>query len=599
VGGSPKVAIAPIITFIGMRTLLLVWAMLMALAMQGQTTVIARVVDAADRQPLPYATVAIQGTTRGTITNREGWFSLPVEGPRDSLRFSFVGYRTLVLPFNIALDGQDIRLERAVQELGEAVIRPGEDLYARVVAASNWLRRAPEVDTKLFFSLETHSDEQPVELLHAYYNATFRAAILKKLTFKQGFIGIAPKGDRHFINYNTAGAFVLMDIHATAGLFPPSPLEHTTARGLKQHFSVEMLSRGEGPDAVDHLLISPRDSSTGAFRTELWLVPGGTVVRAVELACINCSPQPFIPLFDHGRIDTVDLRYRQTWSTTKRPVPEVIELNYSVAYTGRDFSDRMNTKAIMHAFEQGNSFIPTLFPWRMGMEEYPSIAWMPMDTVFWERMNPPLPTDQQARDRAFIMKNDIRRNGWFDSLRLDHHHLRPRYVAWSAENAVDSTYLWNSLPHHEAASKKLPAVRLRTHLYLDMDTTGGAFTHRSIAVLDAGGSWFLYRPWENFFDAFINIYFDLCEIERRAMEERLDAPGMTLEKARRIHDEHTQRMRDQQRRMWVTVWPQWENLMNWNRVVRNALQVDRIHELIMLRRDSGPPPVPPLMRHGP
>ena len=570
------------IIFIGMRSLLIGCAMLLAGAVQGQGAVTARLVDARDGRPLPYATVLLEGATRGTIANAEGWFRLPLQGATDSLRISFVGYRTLVVPFTAALDGADVRMVRAVFELGEAVIRPGEDLYARVVAASNWLRRAPEVQARLFFGLETHCGEQPVEVLHACYNATFKAAILKELAFKQGFIGIAPKDQRHFINYNTAGAFVLMDIHAPGDHFPRSPLEHTKARELKEEFRVDLLSAGEGVDAVDHLLITPRDSSAGAFTTELWLAPRGPAVRALEVTCDNCRPQPFIPLFDHGRIDTVDLRYRQSWTSGKRPMPEVIELEYDLAYTGPGFSERMHTKALMHAFAQGEQFIPTLFPWRPGMEEYPSISWMPMDSAFWQRMDPPVPTERQERDRAFILEHDIRRNSWFDSLRLDHDHLRPRYTAWSAEGAVDTTHLFG-VPEYRPAPYKAPVVQLRTHLYLDLDTTGGKLTHRSIAVFDGGASWLLYRPWENSFDAYINIHFDLCEMERRAMEERLNVPGMTLEKARRIHAEHTQRMKDEQRKMAMSVWPQFINLMNWNMKVRHVLGVDRVNELIFLR----------------
>src|SRR5690606_41718710 len=39
-------------------------------------------------------------------------------------------------------------------------------------------------------------------------------------------------------------------------------------------------------------------------------------------------------------------------------------------------------------------------------------------------------------------------------------------------------------------------------------------------------------------DAFLRIHFDLCEVERRKMEIRLNEPGLTVDRARKIYDEH-------------------------------------------------------------
>jgi hypothetical protein len=581
-----------------MRVALFVIGIIMTVVAGAQSTVIARVVDAGTRSPLPYATVLLQGTTRGTITNSEGWFSLYVEGPKDSLRFSFVGYRTRVLPLNIALDGQDIRMERAVHELGEAVIRPGEDLYKLVVAASNWLRRAPEVKAKLFFGLETHCAEQPVEVLNAYFNATFKSAVLRDITFKQGTIGIAPKDGRHFINYNTAGAFALMDIHAPGERFPLSPFAFADPRKLRTYYLVERVSIGSGPDAVDHLRATPRENAAGAFELDLWLTAGKEEVQAFELRCTECPRQPFIPLFDHGRIDAVDMRYRQTWSREGRAYPEVTELEYHVTYTGPGFTERFRSHAIMHAFDRGRHFLPTLFPWRKGMEEYPMIAWMPPDSAFWKRMTPPVPTERQQRDREFVMENDLARNTWFDSLRLHYDHLRPHYLAWSADRPLNMDHLIGGPLVRPNDTRKTPPVRLRTHIYLDLDTTGGELRHRSIAVFDAGASWYNYLPLIAEDQALVNLFFDICEMERRAMEKRLAEPRMTLEKARRIHAEHTQRMRDEQKRYQTALSMNLYNIMGWNMNVRKELGVDRMRQLVHSTPTEQLHAIPPFVIQG-
>jgi hypothetical protein len=534
----------------------------------AQGTVIARVMDAHDQRSMPYATVLIHGTTNGTITNSEGWFRLPLQGAHDSLRISFIGYKTLIIPFTQALDGQHILMERAQFQLGEVVIRPGEDLYARLVAASNWLRRSPEVRTKLYYTLETHSEEQPVEMLESYFSATYKAAMLTDLDLKRGRIGIAPKEDRHFINFNTARAFSLMDIHARDGRYPISAFSYTSAKKLKAEFRVELISSGIGDGAVDHLRATPRNDALGAFVLDLWLAPGSVVVRAFELSCRDCTRHPFVPLFSHGRIDSIDMRYRQTWSTQPPLLPEVMELEYRTAYTGIGFSERFTTHAIMHAFDHGTPFIPTLFRWQPGLEEYRKIAWLPEDNGFWNRMSPPLPTEKQLRDQAFVAAHDLRKNAWYDRLGLHYDLLRPVYKAWSREDRLkftDVTGSWSPKQWQPPAPNK---VALHGQLYLEMDTSDGRFNWFSCAVFDHQNSvhMALELPWT---EVFIRIFFDLCEVERLKMEARLKEPGMTVEKAHRIHDHQSRELRNLL-----------DKYMKYTENGRNAIALLPWHELI-------------------
>ncbi len=518
------------------------WIGLLSLAAaNAQTTVIARVMDAQQGHPLPYATVLLMGTSRGTITNSEGWFGLPLQGVDDSLRISFIGYKTLVIPFTAALDGTHILLERAVHELAEAVVRPGEDLYARVVAASKWLRRAPEIEAKLFYGLETHSDEQPVELMHAYFSVTLKAAMITGLDFKRGKIGIAPKDDKHFINFNTARAFALLDVHARQSRFPLSPLAHTSRKALKQEFLVELIEAAVDHDGVDHLRATPRDPSQGAFTMDLWLAKGSAQVRAFELACTSCPRHPFIPLFPEGRIDSVDMRYRQTWTTEPPYLPQVMELAYNTAYTGPDMSDHFQSHAIMHAFDHGAPFIPTQFHWPDLLEEYRKIFWLPEDTIFWSRMTPPLPTEKQLKDHAFIAAHDLRNNAWYGELTEHNDLLRPVFIAWSPEDRLtyeDITGAWVRTAHGPPDPDR---IQLYTRLYLEMDTAKGDLHWFSCAVFGPHRSVYLAKPlpWT---DAFINIYFDLCEMERRKMEASLREPGMTVGKAVKIHTHHSREL---------------------------------------------------------
>ncbi len=71
-------------------------------------------------QPLPGVTVVVKGTTRGTVTDNNGSFSLVIPEDAEILQFSFVGMQTQEIPingrtiFNVIMQEEAIALEEVV-----------------------------------------------------------------------------------------------------------------------------------------------------------------------------------------------------------------------------------------------------------------------------------------------------------------------------------------------------------------------------------------------------------------------------------------------------------------------------------------------------
>lgn len=572
-----------------MRSAVVVVAILLAFSAGAQTSIIGRIVDSATQAPLGYASVHFVGTSTGTITNADGAFRIPAGTAIDSIRVSYVGYRTRSVAIGSLRPQTPIELDRSIFELAEFRVSADDLPYQRIVKVARRLHKVPETEARIFFGMETHSDTVPVEMIHAYYNASYRTAGLKQLDLKQGRIGIAQKDGRYFINYNTTRAFALMDILWPQEHFPASPLEHTAVKSLKRHYRAELISRGQGTDAVDHLRVSPRDSAAGAFTLDLWLDPTDDGIRALELHCTACPKHPFQPLFEHGRIDTVDMRYRQTWSTEAPAVPEVMELGYRMIYTGPGFTEDFRTHAVMHAFDRSGTFIPTLFQYPRDLADYRKIGWLPEDTSFWQRMSPPLPTERQQRDRAFLNEHDLRNGTWYERLDNDRNFFGAHYAIWSPERRVWLNAMAQQYPDGttslirpglfggHAIAYKRDEVVLVAQLYLDLDTVQGRLLHRSATVLDGFRTYDFTeeQPWTA---CFYNIWFDLCEMERRAMEVRLGDPGITVEQARSIHALHTDRLRAttaqylRETRNGADCLP----LFKWSDKVKRALGIDNI-----------------------
>ena len=83
------------------------------------------------------------------------------------------------------------------------------------------------------------------------------------------------------------------------------------------------------------------------------------------------------------------------------------------------------------------------------------------------------------------------------------------------------------------------------------------------------------EPWT---DCFHNIWFDLCEIERRRLEADLNAPNMTPTRAAVLHTTHSRALqRTTQRYLHDTAnGTRCEALFPWNALVKEALGIDNI-----------------------
>jgi len=82
--------------------------------------------DSRSGKPLPYATIALYGTSLGSISNQEGEFSfkIPTDLADPMLVVSYMGYKNLLLPVRYPVeDNQIIRLEKETIPLQEVIIR--------------------------------------------------------------------------------------------------------------------------------------------------------------------------------------------------------------------------------------------------------------------------------------------------------------------------------------------------------------------------------------------------------------------------------------------------------------------------------------------
>ena len=76
------------------------------------------------KQPLPGVTVQVVGTSVGTATTANGWFSIDLPMLKGKLKFSFVGYKDKEVEFTEKTGNDTLRItmEESVEQLDEAIV---------------------------------------------------------------------------------------------------------------------------------------------------------------------------------------------------------------------------------------------------------------------------------------------------------------------------------------------------------------------------------------------------------------------------------------------------------------------------------------------
>jgi hypothetical protein len=86
--------------------------------------------DVETKEVLPYVTVTLRGTTKGTATDENGYFSLMTTSDSLALSISYTGYETYVTMLKRGYNRVDIMLKPATHELNEITVRPGKERYS-------------------------------------------------------------------------------------------------------------------------------------------------------------------------------------------------------------------------------------------------------------------------------------------------------------------------------------------------------------------------------------------------------------------------------------------------------------------------------------
>ena len=546
------------------------------------------ILESASRKPLPYATVYNESTQKGAISNLDGYFRIAVQSEQDAVVVSYIGYEKERVPLRKGRSHYEILLRESAITMDEiGVVASRQTDWYDLLHACRKKQNKTALDAKTYYELKSFYSGEQIELVEGFYTARIQGYAVKKLDLKAGRLAIQPHEDRIFVSMESSRAITMLPLFEGEGLFPASPLE-LSRKYLSRHYSISMTKkyRNENGDSIYVLEYQPKARPGHFFSGEIWINQSKKNIIKITQNCRGAARHPFKPTFPSDTIRNIDLSITSTFAEEGgEAFFNHIDFIYTVDYKDRNGAEfRILTHAVLYAYELFNGFPLPMFNFSSELiGDYRRINAFPYNDFFWEYHDEPKVSDQQDRNRLFFNAPAAISNRTIFTAhrRDDKRFLQHPYVVWSEDRVLLKDFRPEStepLPaHYGARTLSSNQYNLSVKIFLDVNTYADS-THVLSATIFDPYETFYRLPIDNAALCFINIWFDLMEVERRKLEAAIAASDRSAETIREIYRIHS-RQWEQLRQQYFKEAQRGRNragIEKWNRVVRNHLGIDNV-----------------------
>lgn len=139
------------------KNCLLLLILLLPLISFSQTTITGTVIDQVSKKPLSFASIAVQNSSTGTMSNDVGNFELRLKEGQTEIQISYIGYIDTTITVNPENNNYQISLKPYEYQLAEVIVRP----YTPLEYIKEALRKHPSLipteafETRAFFAAKS------------------------------------------------------------------------------------------------------------------------------------------------------------------------------------------------------------------------------------------------------------------------------------------------------------------------------------------------------------------------------------------------------------------------------------------------------------
>lgn len=556
----------------------------------AQTIVTGIVKDSQTKEPLGYCNIAIKGTKQGVITNTEGVFSITVDVSKDSILISYLGYEKQSVEASKFMQKKEIYLHKKEITLKEVIIHANDEYLYDIMekCRKNLLKNKAERTAKVYFGLETRSkllsveypknnlwtgkkadipqlqEDKPVELLECYYNAQLKGSKVDELGFKNGRTALACN-DNYFVNMGSSKAICELSLTNDNEMFPVIPFQ-LNRRALRKNFIIEL---GYFDGKSYNIKFYPKNNKKNSFSGEVWIESNNYKLVKINIKAENAGIHPFLPDFQRDTVSNVCFDITNTYKNDEElSFPDHFVFNYSFTYHSRkdtiflykkNIISEIKSKSVMCFYDYDKPFILPYFEYTdklYGRDDYNKISFIPYNETLWNSNSILLQTEKQKQDYGLISNQgqliDLRERNYGsnffaylpgrDSLPG---HFEFYYPYWDSHKRLVPLISYDNFKTYSKekinSSIRSDLYKLKVQILLDIVESGDSLLCKSYTVFDTEQTYY-HLPLNFYTNAFLNIYFDIWEVERRKMQQKLDASNINLSQINQIYNNTIQNL---------------------------------------------------------
>ncbi len=498
-----------------------------------------RLQDEVSKQSIPFVRVYNKTLKQGTITSETGYFRIAISSVYDSVEIKCIGYRPLILKLNLQQAFYSVDLEPNAKDLAEVEVKPVSDDYLFDLLQKSAKHKKTTETAKSYCMLTSFYDTTQIELVEAYYNLNMKGYDIQSLELKAGRLALQTFDDRYFTSQ--AGSYTIsqLKMYDENEFFPQTPL-NLNFREAKKLFRLEQSAayRDDKMDSIYVIHYRPKSNSAKNFEGKIWYNLRTSNIEKITMRCIACENHPFLPLFPTDSIKQVDLNITKTFSAEDgNPLFNHVDFEYKVDYVSRPGKQEearfsIRTKAVLYAFDTEEKFALPKFEFKEGVNDYRKINAFPYNDFFWKNNNEFDVNEQNNRNQAFFDHPRSMTNAlFFKSYNSDWKIRNPKeknrnyfehpYIHWSTNRVFLREMLPDSTLKFNLQTEKSLMYNLNVQTFMDVNSYADSLDILTETVFDPYET-FYYLPIDVYANCFINMYFDLCELQRRKLVKELN-----------------------------------------------------------------------------
>ena len=446
-----------------------------------------------------------------------------------------------------------------------------------LVASCRKNRFTEELAAKTYFLLKSEINNQQVELVEAYYNGTYQNHDIQRLDLKNGRIYLSKFENNSYVSMGTSTG---INLHKTFDFnlyFPCSPLEWNGLK-LKKKFDLSFVEKFTENNETIYVIDFKERNEEGKFHGRLWLDSTNQLLKKIRLQNEEGANSPFLAVGNADQIKAINFDITKTFHLIDgKNTVKSIDFNYTLNYLRKNKEEvTVNTKAALFAYDYKNLFVLPYFEKDYRLNDYQGINLAPYNKNYWDHNSEFKLMANESEKQLFIKSNttNLIDSFSYDPITRQISFSQPTYRKWSLKRMNLTDIKDNS------SARKYMNVYLKYNLdvkiFMNIDQFGPHNDIQLVTIFDPFTSYSNLETNPNSL-AFINMYFDLIEIEKRELQKRI-TPNLPLKTIERLYDQTNSEIVELSRAFFTETagGTNKKGMTDWNEYIYKRLRIDNL-----------------------